>query len=226
MEFLRDQIWQFWGAVIGALALLITVIFFILQRKNKRLTYSILTETPLLSVDDELRGKIKIQYGRKSIQNIYLVLLQIQNQGNVDIASSDYEKPITFSFENSEILSIETVEVSPKSLTPTIISTLSSFTIEPILLNKKDHIVIKLLFSNYGRKVNVETHILGVKDIERFDKNVELISWRKVRFDVAIITVFMVLVLLLTSPSATNDLKQMAVGALTLLFLWISSFRK
>ncbi len=169
MEILRDPIWQFWGAVISLLALVITSAIFILQRNKKRLAYYVLTETPLLSIDDEIRGKIKIKYGRKNIQNIQLVMMYLGNKGNVDIASSDYEQPILFSFPDSEILSAEIVEVSPKNLTPTMSTEMSKLTINPILLNKGDYIVIKLLFSNYSKQITADTRIIGVKEIEKAD---------------------------------------------------------
>jgi len=194
MEFLRDSAWQFWGLVVGVVT---AFSIYLLQRKNKRLNYVVITETPLLSVDDEIKGKIKIKYGRKNIQNIYLVLLGVVNRGNVDIASSDYEKPITFSFEDSEILSVEAVDAYPKNLKPTITNGPSQFTIEPILLNKKDYIVIKLLFSNYGGNIAVDTRILGVKEIQRVAsglKPFELLRWQRIMIEafVALIAAFVI----------------------------------
>ena len=230
MEFLRDSAWQFWGVVISVVTALITISIFLLQRKNKRLTYTVLTETPLLSVDDEIKGKIKIKYGRKNIQNIHLVLLKIQNQGNVDIASSDYEKPIIFSFEDSEILSIEAVDVSPKNLKPTITNVLSKFTIEPILLNKKDYIVIKLLFSNYGSKIAVDTRILGVKEIQRFDRNYDLPRWPRIMIEAfaALILAFVILRFTPRTPSPLLLLVLVVLEVLVigLLYLVIRSDRK
>ena len=59
MEFLYD--WQFWGVVLGGLGIVATFIIFLLQRNRKRLSYSVLTETPLLSIDETIKGKITIK---------------------------------------------------------------------------------------------------------------------------------------------------------------------
>jgi hypothetical protein len=177
MDFLRDQIWQFWGVVIGIFGVIVSAVLVYIQRSKKRLTYSVITETPLLSVDEEIQGKIKIKYGRKSIQNIFLVVLKIENKGNVDIVSSDYEEPIVFSFSDAEMLSAEIIEVSPKNLKPNINNQAAILTVTPILLNKKDYFVIKLLFSKYNKKVDVNTRIVGVKEIERiYDESPDLQS--------------------------------------------------
>ena len=101
MDILHDSIWQFWGAIFTALSTVIAVIIYLLQRNKKRLVYYLLTESPLLSVDDKVKGSITITYENTQIQNIYLVLLKIENNGNVDIAVSDYEQPTIFSFTNS-----------------------------------------------------------------------------------------------------------------------------
>jgi len=187
-----------------------------LQRKHKRLTYTVVTETALLSVDDEIKGKIKIKYGRKNIQNIHLVLLRVENKGNVDIAWSDYEKPIIFSFEDSEILSIEAVDVSPKNLKPAITNGPSQFTIEPILLNKKDYIVIKLLFSNYGGKIAVDTRILGVKEIERaFEGRVQS-RWVRILGEALAALILAFVVFRLVGPESSTMVPFFPVGFLVI----------
>jgi hypothetical protein len=195
MEFLRDSIWQFWGVAIGLLAIFVAIVIPILQIRKKRLAYYILTETPLLSVDEEIKGKIKIKYDRKNIQNMYLVVLRIENIGNVDIASSDYEQPLTFSFPNSEIVSAEVIDVSPSSLKPAISQELSKIKINPILLNRKDYFVCKSLMSKYEGQINVDARIIGIKEVERVyvdnSKSLSRIYERIILLIVAFILLFL-----------------------------------
>ena len=207
MEFLHD--WQFWSVVVGLLAILIPVVIFVLQRNKKRLAYDVLTETALLSIDDEIKGKIKIKYGRKNIQNIHLVILKVQNNGNVDIASSDYEQPIVFSFLESEILSAEIVQVSPKNLKPAISMEMSKLTINPILLNKGDFIVIKLLFSNYAKQIDVDTRIMGVKEIEKEDRRDRNRLAFRMTVDIAMIAwvLMAVIFIVFMAPDAPQETK-------------------
>lgn len=170
MDIFRDPIWQFWGVVIGILTMISGFVIYLLQRNKKRLTYHVLTETALLSIDDAIKGRIEIKYEKKKIQNIHLLIIKIENTGNIPIPSTDYEKSIIFSFPNSEVLSVEVTETSPKNLNPTIGKEISNITINPILLNKKDYIVFKMLLAEYAEKIDVESHIVGVKEIERVNK--------------------------------------------------------
>jgi len=188
MDILRDASWQ---AVIGLLGIVVAVAIYLLQRNKKRLTYTVVTETPMLSIDEALKGKIEIKYEKKRIQNIYLVILKIENKGNVDIASVDYEQPIVFSFPDSEILNVEIIDVSPKNLKPIITTELSRFIINPILLNKKDYIVSKLLLSKYERKIDVDARIIGVKDVGRV--NIAKENWIAENFWVILVLLILLL---------------------------------
>ena len=90
LEILRDQIWQFVGAAFGFVAIIISIILWRTQRRRKALSYDIISRAPLLSVDDEIKGKLKIYFDGKPVQDIHLVLVKIINSGNVPIVSTDY----------------------------------------------------------------------------------------------------------------------------------------
>lgn len=168
MDIFRDPIiLQFWAVVVSLLGIIISIVIALSQRTRMGLVYYVLTETALLSIDDEIKQKISIKYGNKKVQNIHLVILKIENRGNIAIASSHYEQPLIFSFPESEIISNEVIEVSPKNLKPIVTIEASRLLINPILLNKKDYIVNKLIFSKYRKIINVDARIIGVKEIFR-----------------------------------------------------------
>jgi len=48
-ELLRDQIWQFVGAILGFIAIIVTVILYIVERRRKSLVYKVLTYASLLT---------------------------------------------------------------------------------------------------------------------------------------------------------------------------------
>jgi hypothetical protein len=95
IEFLRDSIWQF---ICGIGGIGVAVLIYFLQRRKKSLPYQVLAATPLLTVNEELKGKIQVTFEGTPVQNVHLVLLKILNNGNVPIASSDFELPLSFSF--------------------------------------------------------------------------------------------------------------------------------
>jgi hypothetical protein len=167
--FLRDPIWQFIGASLGLLAIILSVYLFIQQRKKKSLSYDVLTLTPLLTVNEELTGKIRIVYEGTAVQNVYLLILKVQNDGNVPITPSDFVAPLRFQFRKDlQMLSAEVIETTPDSLDPKIRVNTSGFTLSPLLLNNEDTFILKLLLAHPGSGLglHVRTRIVGVSEVK------------------------------------------------------------
>lgn len=123
IDLLRDPVWQFVGAVLAAIAIVIAVFFYYRQRKRKRLSYQILANTPVLTVDEQIRGKLKVSYEDIPVQNLKLLLLKFINTGNLPIATGDFERPLSISFDSeAKILSSEVIASSPSDLSPSISS--------------------------------------------------------------------------------------------------------
>ena len=165
MELLYD--WQFWGVLLTLVGIGVTIAIAVWERNKKKLVYSELVNTSLLSVSDEIRGKIKVLYGKKAIQNVQLVEIKITNKGNVPIAPSDFQEPIVFYFEDSELLNAEVTDVYPKNLKPEIKQNKSAIHLNPILLNSGEYIKLKMLFTKFSNKIEVTSRIIGIKAIER-----------------------------------------------------------
>ena len=139
MEWFRDPIWQFVGAVIGIVAIIITYFVFKRQQKMKSIVYEIISTTPLLSVKGEMKNKMQVFYAQKTIEsNMNLLILKIHNSGNEPVLPTDFEKPITIEFEETtEILEVESIEVSPQNLQPNIEINGNKISLLPLLLMKK-----------------------------------------------------------------------------------------
>ena len=145
-----------------------SVYLFILQRKKKSLSYQVLSSTDLLTVNEEIKGKIKILYEEIPIQNVSLIILRIINDGNLPITSSDFERPISFSFgSESSILSAEIIDKSPSTLKPDLKPDTSQIGLIPVLLNNKDSITVKLLVSGFAGRIEPDARIVGVGEIKR-----------------------------------------------------------
>ncbi|MBN8657157.1 MAG: hypothetical protein J0M11_15590 [Anaerolineae bacterium] len=174
-DLLRDSIWQFIGSILGLIAVIVTIVIFLLQRTKKSLAYEIVASTPLLAVSNEVKGKVQILFEGIPVQNVHLLIINIVNDGNTGITSSDFEKPITINLdENAKILSAEIIKTSPENLKPNIIVSETSITINPLLLNAGDVISLRFLIAQYNNVLNLEARILGVAKIkmlsDRLDK--------------------------------------------------------
>ncbi len=166
MDYSNPNFWQVVSIVAAVVIMLITLY---IQRRKKSLVYTILTEAPLLSVDDEIKGKLQITLDGISVQNVHLILIKIWNNGNTPIATIDFEKPLKILLnDNVNILSAKVLDRKPKNLDPNLkIISQNQFAIEPLLLNKQDSFTIRFLAAEYISEIAVNARINGVKDIKR-----------------------------------------------------------
>ena len=166
IELFRDPVWQFVGALLAAIAIGIAILLYYRQRRRKRLGYQILANTPVLTVDEQIRGKIKVSYEDIAVQSLQLLLLKIMNTGNVSIATADFERPLSISFgSEAKILSSELIASSPSDLSPSISSTAQGIAVAPLLLNPNDYFTIKALVSERQGDVSVTARIIGVERV-------------------------------------------------------------
>jgi hypothetical protein len=167
MEFLRDPIWQFVGAVIGVAAIIASLFIFLRQRAIKSLGFEIVTQTELLSIRNEIKSKVKVTYEGKAVQAVNLVTIRVANDGNTPIPASNYERPLSFSFnETTTILSADITEVSPKSLSPSLKVEGSTIVLKPTLLNPGDDIQISLLLAGHDGEIETDARIEGIREVK------------------------------------------------------------
>lgn len=168
-EIMSNPVWQF--IVLAALALatvVVTTLLLWMQHRRKALSYEIISRTPLLSVEEEVKGKLQILFDGKSVQDVYLVVVRIINTGNVSIESADYEDPVNLSFgENCLILTTDISKTNFKSLRASTNIEKTKVVLAPVLLNKGDSITIKMLISHFDNEIEVDGHIAGVKSIRK-----------------------------------------------------------
>lgn len=162
-KILRDPLWQFVAVVLAVLAIIISVL---LQRRKKALSYEIVSKTPVLSTAEEIAGKLQIRFQGESVQGVYLLVIRIINTGNIPIASSDYERPLSIHFyKETRVLTGEVSQSDPININAQIEVHDQSILIMPVLLNKGDSITIKALVSNYSCMPKFDGRIIGVKNI-------------------------------------------------------------
>lgn len=164
MEWIRDNIWQCVEVIFGAVTIIVTIIIYLRQRKQKKITYEAILRSDLVNVEDEVISKIQILYDKKSIDNIFLFIVKIINSGTVPIVRSDFETPINIEFaEKGKVLEADVINVSPKNLAVDIKNSKSGVSIQPLLLNPGDSITVKILLTNYTDAV-ISGRIAGVRE--------------------------------------------------------------
>jgi hypothetical protein len=166
-EILRDPLWQFIGVILALIAIGVSILIYLLQRNRKSLSYEVLSDTPLLTLKEELEGRLQILYEGTPIKNAQLIVIRILNSGNMPIPANDYERPLQFVFGNSaKILSAEVTDKVPDNLLANVTVTDHGFELKPTLLNSKDSITVKVLVSDYQKILKADARIIGVKSVQ------------------------------------------------------------
>ena len=169
-DILRDPLWQFIGAVFAILAVAVPLFLYWRQRQRKELSYEFVYRAPLVSIEEPVRGRVKVLLDDKPVQNIHLVAVRILNSGNLPIIPADYERPVSLCFsENAQIVSAEVSETKPKSLQTTVSVEKTKVVLAPVLLNSGDSLTLKMLVNQFDEKIDVYGHIVGIKDIRKLE---------------------------------------------------------
>jgi hypothetical protein len=165
MDILRDPIWQFVFSLIG---IIVTFAIYRFQEKRKRLSYAIVFSTSLLSVSRDLKkDSLQVNWRGRDIDGLHLLAIRLTNVGDIPIVASDFESPVSFSFdfakESGEVLE---AEVIPTEVSATLKTTKTSVELKPALMNKGDLAEIKVLLTDFSGEVKVTGRVVGVKTIE------------------------------------------------------------
>lgn len=165
----RDQIWNSIGVIIAVVSVLITIVIYFLQKNRKSISYEILSRAPLLTTKEKIEGKIKLLFNDLEVQNVSFFEIKVINSGNVGIPSSDYERPLRFIFETeAKILTAEIIKSGPEFLTTELNIVDNEIVIQPILMNSKDYLIIKIIVSNSSSDAFIlDGRIKDVKSISK-----------------------------------------------------------
>jgi hypothetical protein len=135
------------SAIIGGLiGIFGTMLAVYLTKKRKRIAYEITSVSPLVSVSDEIRDKIKIEYFGNPIKDIYFFKVKIKNIGNAEVE----KLPILFEFDsNTEILDVTSKTIPEKiGIKNLDVNKESERKYEVDFLNPKDQIFLSFLTAN------------------------------------------------------------------------------
>ena len=165
-ELLRDPVWQFVGAALGLLALIVSVVSVMVYRNRKRLSYEVVTHTRLLTVDEEIEGRVKVTYDGHQVSGVRMVIVHLHNSGNVPIEKEDYDRPLGFWVKGGpKVLTAEVVKTKPPDIRARVETMENTVYLDNILLNPGDALSLKLLYTGDGPLIPVG-RIKGVSEIK------------------------------------------------------------
>jgi hypothetical protein len=165
MPLLRDAIWQFIGALLALVSIILAVWIYVLQRAQKRIAFGYLQYRRLLTVAEEVKSRVTVLLDGNPVHDVGMLICGIKNSGNVPIASSDFVGPIRLHIKNSTILSVSVPKQSPSNLAVTANTEGQTIVIQPLLLNPGDYFTVQLLLTG-NWDCNIDIRAVGVSALE------------------------------------------------------------
>jgi hypothetical protein len=152
-------------------ALLVGVVIFFLQLRRKALSYSITTNTSVVSVSDTVRGGIQVAYNRIEVESLRLIEIRIQNSGNQPIKPDDYVQPVAIRFSPGDVLSAELYDRhSVGAIMDVIDYEKREIVLSKTLLNPRDYFDLKFLIMDADPAISVTGRIVDVSKIQNLTR--------------------------------------------------------
>ncbi len=179
--------------VIGVVTLIAAFAIYRWERNRKGLGVAVLTDRPLLTTTSPFA--LSLHHDGKEVSEPRLIVLRIANTGNVPVEAADFERPLSITFPDSEVLSAEVTGVRPDELTPTLRTDGPSVILDPCLLNPTDLIEVQCLLDGGLDELRADCRIVGVRSVEhvKLPRDSWGKVWRLSIVDVVVLSLFPVL---------------------------------
>jgi hypothetical protein len=168
LMFIRDQAWQFGGFLIGAIALLASIIIYMKSRYRKELSYSIGVYMPVLGINEGLKSRVRVTFDGRLVNSVYLLQATLRNTGKVPVVPSDFLDPITLRFgEGAQVLSAGIYELEPPNLSVALHLNESEngVVFSSFLLNPGELMRFQVLVDSPVHPAHFVQRIIGITDI-------------------------------------------------------------
>jgi hypothetical protein len=169
-DLLSTPLWQGVTGIVEITALALGFVLLLLELRRRSVVWELVSMSLETDVGNRLQGIVQVLYDGEPVEEVYRIVLRFVNAGRKEIVRSDYERPLSVSFEGNGRLKratvIETNRMSlPKKEVQTAIEG-NKFLLDPLLLNEGDAITIEFFVSEWDGDFHVDGRIAGVKEIE------------------------------------------------------------
>lgn len=167
LDILRDPAWQFIGTLLALIAIGISLWIVFAQRSKKRLLVETVAHVPLVAFDSKGIPGLRIMFNDSPVENASVLLVRMQNIGNVPVLASDFEQPISLEFEEgARVLNADIGQTKPKHLPIKVAFADRSVLVERHLLNPGDAFTCRALIQNSKGKYTAKARVAGVLELE------------------------------------------------------------
>jgi hypothetical protein len=136
IDWLRDPIWQFLGAL---LTIVVFAIGYFITRQSRGLSFEIVVNSKVFKSAAGVSERVQLLVDGKPLEDASLLVVKIVNSGNQPINERDYSDPIKIQVENyltdPTLLSAQVIATSPDNPLATIRIEGNRAVLSPVLLN-------------------------------------------------------------------------------------------
>ena len=160
LKILRDPAWQI---ALTLFAAWVAYRIYRLQKGHRELAFGTISKRSLLSISEELSGRVVVTLDEKPVENLHLIVFGLKNSGTESILPRDFDRPTILSFkENVEVLSWQVIKEHPTNLRAEVTLKNNQFEVMPLLLNCGDYITLQALVSAENPSISADIRILDI----------------------------------------------------------------
>lgn len=165
--------------IVTTIGIVVSLILWLITFRRKEMSYEIISDTPVIGVQDQITDHMHIVYGDDTVHNVYMILVKVINSGNVAVRAKDFDGKLAIQLPaGSRVLNACIAESNPSNLNERSVKEglssqdlVDSFESErvnlrPVLLNKRDFITVKVLACRAQGLIAVSGHIEGIPSIK------------------------------------------------------------
>jgi hypothetical protein len=154
--------WSGISAIVGILALIVTLFPLIIGRDTKQLSVETVTTAKLVDLSDPALSTLKLSYKDVEVSKLSVTTIEIRNSGSRPIERTDFEEPLLLRFRNTgDVLAATITKNNPEYLSPIITSDGTLVSIAPLLLNPDDTFRLSIQLRGEINEPRVEARISG-----------------------------------------------------------------
>ncbi len=180
-QFFADP--RYLAPIVTSSGIAVSLVLWLLNLRTKEMSFEILTNTPLFSLQEEVKDEVQITCHGETVHNCNLAMVKLSNSGNVPIRSQEFAgKFALVCGGQTKILLAEVSATNPPDLAQRLATSTDNLSIvervdgsevllRPILLNAKDSITLKLLVTPSLETISVSAHVEGMATIKKAKEN-------------------------------------------------------
>lgn len=164
-DFLSSGIWQSVSVFVAIISIFVAIYISRKRPNRKEIICELISDVMVLSAADEVKKRVKFFLDNKPVSDLCLVILRVWNSGNASILPTDFRRPLKVDFGGADVIEAEVLETTSRYVREeaktSLKINLKDVTLEPLLLNSKESINLKVLLTGHtSNKVQADTHII------------------------------------------------------------------